>query len=197
MIANRIYANRMGTLAMQDSSGQPYTYKTNIGNSLTDGVEFFVQFKFPLFQKCYAGVFSSTSYMNARYLTGKVVNGTDNQSIVGNKVEAVPDWISRNGVDILYNNLSCTLLYSYTSGTFSDPLNTQNAPVTGAKGYTPAYSLLDFNAVWQINKLLTLRFGVSNILNVQYFTKRPTFYPGPGIWPSDGRNSYSTLSIKI
>lgn len=29
--------------------------------------------------------------------------------------------------------------------------------------------------------------GVGNALDVRYFTKRPTFYPGPGVWPSDGR----------
>jgi hypothetical protein len=32
-----------------------------------------------------------------------------------------------------------------------------------------------------------LRFGLNNLTDKQYFTKRPLFYPGPGVWSSDGR----------
>ncbi len=42
-----------------------------------------------------------------------------------------------------------------------------------------------------------MRFNLSNATNKQYFTKRPTFYPGPGVWPSDGRNGSITLAIKL
>ena len=192
-----LYKNRLGTLVLQDNAGQPYTYKTNIGNSLTNGLEIFVQYKFPVSNKLFAGLFTSTSFMNAKYITGQVSTGTANKSIVGNKVEAVPEWISRNGVDILYKGFSCTILYSYTSSTFSDALNTIAPPATGAKGFTPAYSVWDFNVSLRANSLFTIRTGISNIFNKQYFTKRPTFYPGPGIWPSDGRNVYLTLGIKI
>ena len=191
------YKNRLGILVLQDNAGQPYTYKTNIGNSLTNGLEMFIQYKFPLTNKLFAGLFTSTSYMNAKYVTGQVSTGTANKSIVGNKIETVPEWISRNGLDILYKGFSCTILYSYTSSTFSDALNTVTPPTSGAKGFTPAYSIWDFNASLRTNSLFTIRAGISNIFNKQYFTKRPTFYPGPGIWPSDGRNVYVTLGIKI
>ncbi len=192
-----LYKNRLGTLVLQDNAGQPYTYKTNIGNSLTNGIEMFVQFKFPITNKLFAGIFTSTSFMDAKYITGQVSTGTANKSISGNKVEAVPEWISRNGIDILYKGFSCTILYSYTSSTFSDALNTVSPPTSGAKGFTPAYSIWDFNASLKANSLFTIRAGISNILNKQYFTKRPTFYPGPGIWPSDGRNFNVTVGIKI
>ena len=192
-----LYKNRLGTMVLQDNMGQSYTYKTNIGNSRTDGVELFVQYKFPLTNKIYAGLFTSTSYMNARYIKGEVTDGTKNQSIVGNSVEAVPQWISRNGLDLLYKGFGCTILYNYTSSSFSDALNTPNAPVSGAKGYTPGYSVWDFNMYIRTNSVLTIRAGVNNIFDRQYFTKRPTFYPGPGIWPSDGRNFYVTVGVKI
>jgi len=39
--------------------------------------------------------------MNAKYTTGQVSGGTANKSIAGNKVEAVLNWISGNGVDVL------------------------------------------------------------------------------------------------
>ncbi len=184
-------------MVLQDNAGQSYTYKTNIGNSLTNGVEMFIQYKFPLTNHLFAGLFSSTAYMDAKYISGQVSTGTANKSIIGNKVEAVPKWISRNGLDILYKGFSCTLLNSYTSSTFSDALNTVTPPASGAKGFTPAYTLWDFNASLRTNSVFSIRAGINNIFNNQYFTKRPTFYPGPGIWPSDGRNIYVTVGVKI
>ncbi len=87
------YNNRMGTLVQQDDTGQSYTYKTNIGNSRTNGVEVFLQYKFPISHNIFAGLFTSTSYMNAVYTTGQVAEGSINKSIAGNKLEAVPRWI--------------------------------------------------------------------------------------------------------
>lgn len=194
---NVLYKNRLGTLVLQDNLGQSYTYKTNIGNSRTDGVELFMQYKFPLTNKLFAGLFTSTSYMNARYISGQVSDGTKNQSIAGNKIEAVPRWISRNGLDIMYSGFSCTILYNYTSSSFSDALNTVTPPASGARGFTPAYAVWDFNASTRLNSMLGLRAGINNFLDKKYFTKRPTFYPGPGIWPSDGRNFYITVVFKI
>lgn len=192
-----LYKNRLGTLVLQDNAGQSYTYKTNIGNSVTNGTEIFLQYKFPVTNNLLAGLFTSTAYMNAKYTTGQVSDGTTNKSIAGNKVEAVPNWISRNGIDVLYKGFSCTILNNYTSSTFSDALNTVIPPASGAKGFTPAYSVWDFNASLRTNSFFTFRAGVNNIFNKQYFTKRPTFYPGPGIWPSDGRNFYISLGFKL
>ncbi|MEJ7678419.1 MAG: TonB-dependent receptor [Segetibacter sp.] len=192
-----LYKNRLGTLVLQDNAGQSYTYKTNVGNSATTGMEIFIQYKFPLTNNLFAGLFTSTAYMDANYTAGEVSNGTVNKSIAGNKVEAVPNWISRNGFEVLYKGFTCTILYSYTSSTFSDALNTVAPPVSGARGFTPAYSVWDFNATLKTNTFFTIRGGINNILNKKYFTKRPTFYPGPGIWPSDGRNVYATVSIRM
>lgn len=191
------YKNRMGTVVLKDSLGQNYVYRTNIGDSRTAGMEIFIQYKFPLNNNLFIGIFTSTSYMNAVYVKGAVSNGTENKSVVGNKVESVPQWIARNGIEILYKGFSCTLLHSYTSSSFSDALNTINAPASGAKGVVPAYTLWDFNASLRINHNFLLRAGINNLLNVHYYTKRPVFYPGPGIWPSDGRNINLTLCVKL
>jgi len=61
----------LGTLVLTDNAGQPYTYKTNIGNSRTNGIEVFIQYKFPVTNNLFAGLFTSTSYMNAQYVTGR------------------------------------------------------------------------------------------------------------------------------
>lgn len=189
------YRNRMGTLVLTSNAGQPYTYKTNIGNTVTKGLEIFMQCKFAINPNLSIGIFTATAYTDARYTTGQIATGTSNKPIIGNKVEAVPNWISRNGLDIIHKGFSATLLYSYTSDSFSDALNTVIPPTSGARGYTPAYNLWDINMSWHLTSYLTIRSGINNIFNTAYFTKRPTFYPGPGIWPSDGRNMYCTVAI--
>ncbi|SHE34296.1 Fe(3+) dicitrate transport protein [Cnuella takakiae] len=191
------YQNRLGTLVLQDPTGQPYTFKTNVGNSITNGMEIFFQYRFPLTGNLFAGLFTSTTYMDAQYVKGQVSDGRSNKPIAGNKVEAVPNWITRNGLEVLYKGFTCTILHNYTSETFSDVLNTVTPPVTGARGLTPSYSVWDFNSTIRINPMINLRGGLNNIFDKSYFTKRPTFYPGPGIWPSDGRNYYVTVGFKI
>ena len=184
-------------MVFQDNGGQSFTYRTNIGNSVTDGVELFIQYKFPLTNNLYGSFFTSTSYMHARYLTENVATGGINKSIKGNKVESVPEWLSRNGFDILYKGFSGTILYSYTASSYSDALNTVTPPPSGARGLTPAYSIWDFNASLKTTSIFSFRAGINNILDKKYFTKRPTMYPGAGIWPSDGRNGYFTVCIKL
>lgn len=191
------YNNRMGTLVLQDNQNQPYTFRTNIGDSRTTGAEIFVQYKFPLTNQLFAGLFTSSSYMEARYTNASVSSGNTNKDISGNKVEAVPRWITRSGLEVLFKGFSCTVQYNYTGETFSDALNTTIPPASGARGLTPAYSLWDINASLRTNSFFTIRAGVNNIFNKQYFTKRPTMYPGPGIWPGDGRNVYVTIGLKV
>ena len=60
-----------------------------------------------------------------------------------------------------------------------------------------AYGLFDVNASWKINDHVMLRVNVKNVTDKQYFTKRPQFYPGPGVWSSDGRSFVVTLGFLI
>ncbi|MXV51044.1 TonB-dependent receptor [Pedobacter sp. HMF7647] len=192
-----LYKNRLGSVVLQDASNNTYIYRTNIGNSVNDGLEAFIQYKFPISRNFFAGIFTSTSFMNDRYVTGQVASGTTNQSVVGNKVESAPQWISRNGLEFLSKGFSATILYSYTASSYADALNTVTPTPNGAKGIVPSYSIWDVNASFKINKVFNVRAGISNLFDAHYFTKRPTFYPGPGVWPSDGRNASITLGIKI
>jgi Fe(3+) dicitrate transport protein len=194
---NVLYKHRMGTQVLQDGAGQPYIYRTNVGDARMTGAELFVQYKFPVAPRLFAGLFTSTAYNHARYINGEIADGGSNKSIRGNKVESVPDWITRNGIEVLYKGFSSTLLYSYTSSSFSDPLNTAVPPPTGARGFTPGYGLWDLNATCRMTPVVSVRAGISNLLNKQYFSKRPAMYPGPGIWPGDGRNVHVTVDIRL
>lgn len=192
------YNNRFGTLSEMDASGTFYTYRTNVGNSLTKGLEIFIQGDWLLGNRMGLSLFTSTAMIHARYTSGKVKSGNVNIDITGNKVESAPDLITRNGVSFRYRKLSLSALYSYTSDSFADPINTvAPAKATGAVGLVPAYGILDVNAIYRVLKNLDLKVNVNNLTNEQYFTKRPSFYPGPGVWSSEGRNYSATVMIRL
>lgn len=190
--------NRFGTLALTDYSGNTYLYRTNIGNSLNIGIELFVE-KVVVTQKTYSiSIFTSSCLQRARYYDAVVKSGNQNVSVSGNHVESAPDFTTRNGISFKSNKLRLSLLYSYTAATFSDALNTSMPiPGTGASGLVPSYGITDLNAGLIFSKKIELRASLNNIFNKQYFTKRPTFYPAPGIWPSDGRNATLSLCVRL
>jgi len=191
------YNNRFGALAQNDGTGQFYTYRTNIGNSLTKGVEIFVEGHFDISQGVKINVFTSTSLMNGEYTSGEVKSGNNNIAISGNAIESVPSLVTRNGINFSYKTYSISGLFSHTSETFADALNTELPSASGAVGLVPAYSILDINASAKISDELEIKGTINNLTDVQYFTKRPLFYPGPGVWPSDGRNYTMSFIVRI
>ncbi|GAB4011367.1 TonB-dependent receptor [Spirosoma migulaei] len=192
-----LYRNRLGTLLLTNSDGSNYVFRTNIGDSRSTGVEALIETQILRTEKFLLSGFSSTAFNNARYINGVVAAGTENRNVTGHQVESAPRWTTRNGLTARYGTASLTLQYSYVSQTFSDALNTAVPSANGAIGPVPAYSLWDLNGTWRIKKSLTIRGSVNNLLNQQYFTKRPTFYPGPGVWPSDGRSAVLTVGLTI
>jgi Fe(3+) dicitrate transport protein len=194
---NLQYNNRLGTLAQSDSSGNLIIFRTNIGNSRTTGLELFLQGDIIFNQRSYLSVFTATSYMDARYQDAVIRSGNTNIDIDGNKVESVPAVISRNGFTYKYRSVSLSALYSYTAESFADALNTETPSANAASGLVPAYSIIDLNFAVRLTERIKVQLNVNNLLDADYFTKRPQFYPGPGIWPSDGRTFSATVALKI
>jgi Fe(3+) dicitrate transport protein len=191
------YNDRIGGLILQDNAGNYYNYKTNIGNSATDGVELYAEWMPVTGTNFQFSVFTSTSWMNGHYTKGTVATGNNNVNIKGNKLEVVPDWITRNGINAGYKNVSASLQYSYVSKTYSDAFNTPTPVANGSKGPVPGYGLWDMNITVHFLNNYQLKGGINNMADKQYFTKRPTFYPDPGIWPSDGRSLYITVGCRF
>ena len=135
--------------------------------------------------------------MNGRYTSGEIKTGTTNVSIAGNTIESVPAVLSRNGICFRYGKLSVSGLYSYTAKSYADALNTELPSANGAVGLVPSYGLFDINSTFKISSKLELKASLNNIFNKHYFTKRPLFYPGPGIWPSDGRTATLSFIYKL
>lgn len=188
--------NRLGNSLLTEN-GKSYIYKTNIGNSMHRGVEFYMEATAIQHPNGYLSVFTSTSYLDARYQNASIAAGDKNINISGNRVESAPQWISRNGLQMAYKSLAAVLQYSYVASTFADPLNTVKPSANGAVGLVPAYGIWDFNSSYRFNSRFQLKLSVNNLTNLQYFTKRPLFYPGPGIWSSDGRSVVVSFGIKI
>jgi Fe(3+) dicitrate transport protein len=60
-------------------------------------------------------------------------------------------------------------------------------------GFVPAYTVLDWSGAARLGGRMELSFGVNNLANTSYFTKRTGEYPGPGILPGMGRRMYLGL----
>lgn len=187
--------NRIGNILVEEN-GAILTQKSNIGDSGTSGLELLWDWEF--FQK---GPFSlsfytSSSWMNAQYLNGTVASAEGNQDIAGNKVEATPEWISRNGLTITNGPVQLVLQHQFVSESFADALNTEIPPASGAVGLVPSYHVWDLQGIFFF-KNITVRASLQNLFDKSYFTKRPQMYPGPGIWPSDGRGFSFSVGFKI
>ena len=191
------YNNRLGSQATHGANNVFILYRTNIGDSKTTGAEIFLEYSLPLGKKTNLSVFTSTALMKSRYESASVRAGEQNVDVSGNKVESVPDVITRNGVTLKAGIASISMLYSFTGETYADPLNTKIPSATGAVGLVPSYGLLDLNTSIHVSDRIKIRFNINNVTNEHYFTKRPTFYPGPGVWPSDGRSFTASIGFRI
>jgi Fe(3+) dicitrate transport protein len=191
------YNNRLGTIAQTTTNGQLQVVRTNIGNSHNKGIELFVQKDFSIGNQSQLSIFNSTSYINANYFDATIRSNNLNININGNTVESVPKWISRNGVSYKTTLGSISILYSYTASSFADALNSITPNATASSGKVPSYQLIDLNLTIPISNTIKFQLNANNVFDKQYFTKRPQFYPGPGIWPSDGRTVSCSISLKF
>ena len=191
------YDNRTGALLGDAGGGEFSVMSTNIGDAITSGLEIFAEY--PIYQHDGSSLtlFTSTALFKSKYVNAFARSGNENIDISGNRIESVPDVISRNGVSFRLDGVSVSALYSYTGETFADPLNTVKPSKSGSVGIVPAYGLLDINASWEVMSNLLLRVNVSNVTDKQYFTKRPEFYPGPGVWSSDGRSFNCSVALTL
>lgn len=191
------YQNRLGTLAQTNTANEEIILKTNIGDSMTKGLELFTQIELTLGRETNLSIFTATAFMNGVYKNAILRSGKENIAINGNKIESVPSWQSRNGITLKLNKLSLSALHSYTAESFADAFNTITPTATGSAGWVPSYHLFDFNGKVSISSKLQLRLNLNNAFDKKYFTKRPQFYPGPGIWPSDGQTYSATLGFML
>lgn len=185
------YNNKIGVVVLTDpSTGNPYSYRTNIANSVNKGIESYIEFNLLKYlntiSKYGLSIFNSFAYVDAKYTSGEYK---------GNRVEAAAKTINRVGLIFNNNNFSATFQVNSVGDAYGDASNAKVSedPIAG---YIPAYTVLDFSATYKI-KNYAIQFGANNLTNKSYFTLRTDEYPGPGIIPSTGRSFYLGFTAKF
>ena len=187
------YNNRVGTIT---SSNGSYRLITNIGSSISQGIESYIEFNpvraFSNSQTTDLILFSSYAYTNATYSSDHKDANTR-----GKKVENAPTDIFRGGISYGYKNFLLTAQLSFVGASFSDANNTYVASANGNTGRIPSYSITDLTGSYKFSKIVQLKAGINNLLDERYFTRRAGGYPGPGALPADGRSLFISIGAKF
>ena len=188
------YNNRIGFIQREFNDGSVKSERGNIGNANIYGLESNIDIDLNKLilknDNSSLNYFINTALINSKYIKSKE-NG-----VIGKKVEFVPNVNLKTGIKYGFENLIFNVQYSYISKQFTDSSNSIKGNISGIIGEIPNYSLTDISLSYLLKKI-RLEYGINNITNTFYFTRRATGYPGPGIIPSPPRNMYLTLQIKI
>lgn len=179
------YNDRIGLRTRTGASGVVFTERTNVANSVHQGLESYVEAT-PVVAPEGLGtltVFNSLALTDAHYTSGDVT---------GHRVEYAAQVVERAGLTLARGPLSTTFLTSHTSSSFGDADNTVQSE-DAVVGLIPAYTVLDLSGTLNLPRGWRLQGGVNNLADRRYFTRRTDEYPGPGILPSLGRSMYVTV----
>jgi len=186
------YGDKIGIAPKQ---GTIYKERTNIGNAINTGIESFVEIDLLRMlsdsTKNHLNLFVNAAYIDARYIASKESN------YLGKQVEYVSPFIFKTGLKFKNDKFSIQLQASYNAQQFSDATNSVIPSGDALIGLVPAYTVIDLSSKYIFSKNFELEFGVNNLTNQQYFTRRALSYPGPGIIPSDGISCYFTLQYQF
>ncbi len=187
------YNNRVGVIS---PAGTGYRLVTNVGNSVSKGIEAFAEFNllkaFTPGKKADLFIFASYSYNDARYSS----NHKD-AAIRGKRVENAPLNILRTGVSAGNANLLLTAQVSYVGESFSDANNTVIPVANAQNGLIPSYTVTDVTVKVRCFNKITAKAGINNLMNERYFTRRAGGYPGPGALPADGRTVFLSVGATL
>ena len=115
----------------------------------------------------------------------------------GKKLENAPSHIFRSGISLGKKNILLTTQINYVGQTFSDGNNTVIPSANSNTGLIPAYIVADVTVTYKVKSNVTVKAGVNNIANTNYFTRRAGGYPGPGALPADGRTGFFSVGFKF
>ena len=187
------YNNRVGTIT---PSGATYRLITNVGNSISKGLETYAEFNpvraFSTSKNADLIIFGSYSYLDAKYSGNHKDAATK-----GKKVENAPSNIFRGGISAGYKIFLLTGQISFVDETFSDANNTATPTTNGQNGLIPSYTITDLSASYKFSKGLNIKAGINNLFDERYFTRRAGGYPGPGVLPGDGRTFFVSVGAKF
>ena len=190
-----IYDDRIGIILDERAN----RVRKNIGKAIIAGTESLINFNIARFITPGERFYKLNLFLNSAFTFSEYLESEEN-NVVGKKVEFIPTINLKTGISGGYKNLHSSMQFSYVSQQFTDVQNSMianpNDNRSGIIGEIPSYHILDFTLSYQF-KSIKLEFGINNLTNHNYFTRRATGYPGPGIIPSDGRSFYTTVSYML
>lgn len=194
------YDNRIGTI-LRDG----VNYRTNIGASVSQGVEAYVEAELLDLLRggpegaSHLAFFVSYAFVDARYTAWNDPASAEDASrdLTGNQVEYAPRHILRPGITYRDRHLTMAVKMSIVDGVYTNATNTELPNATATAGHLPGYTVTDATASWQFDQRFTLTVGVNNVLDEVYATRRAGGYPGPGVLPGMGRTAFLTLDAKF
>lgn len=203
-----LYDNRLGEVLRPETrinadgvpveTGRVVRFRGNIGSAFIYGLESLFDWNI-LRPNVDENRFIRLNYFVNFALTDSRYYQSQTPGVKGNKVEFIPLVNLKTGINFGYKNLMSSLQFTYLSEQFTDasnaPQNRQDNQ-SGIVGAIPGYQIMDLSFSYKY-KFLKLETGVNNLLNQNYFTRRATGYPGPGIIPSAPRTFYVTLQLKL
>jgi Fe(3+) dicitrate transport protein len=191
------YQNRIGVgeIIINDPSigDKAVAFRTNIGNARIVGLEAYIEADILKICKAEKEDWDLSWFTNLSALHGRYISGRSD--FIGNQVESIPPFSIKTGINARWKNLKLAYQFAYTATHFSDATNSEFVS-DATRGLIPAYHIQDISLCYAI-KRVHFSAGVNNLTNEYYFTRRATAYPGPGIIPSDGRNFYLGVGLKI
>lgn len=190
-----LYDNRIG-IVLDDRANR---VRKNIGTAVIYGLESYVEWNIAKSINAKRTDRTLSVFVNAA-ITGSEYLDSEDADITGKQVEFVPLANVKTGIKAGYKDFLVSLQYTTLSDQYSDAEN--SAPASpgdqreGVVGTVPGYQVVDLSGTY-VWRQLTISAGMLNIFNTQYYTRRATGYPGPGIIPSDGRSVYLTVGYRL
>ncbi len=192
------YENRIGVITQNNTP-----FKTNIGASVSKGIESYIEFDPLAFAQLSRmgslSLFASNAFVDARYTTwnNPAIADDPTKSIEGKRVENAPQYIHRFGATYSYKSLAATFQASMVGDVFTDAANTDSPNAAATTGKISGYNVMDASLSYGINEHFNIKAGVNNLANEKYATRRSGGYPGPGLLPGNGRTIYLNMGVKF
>lgn len=185
--ATAFYMDFDNQIIPQSESGGVGATETNAGKTLNRGLEGALGFDMG------AGwsVSANATYLpTAKFNSTKIVGGIDRN---GNRLPYAPELTSNVVLSYTSGGLKTSLSAYHVSSQFVDPENTKAENADGRRGEIPAFTTLDLNAHYTVNKQLSVFGTVRNLTDKKYIASRNP----DGIFPGVERNFEVGMNYKF
>jgi len=193
------YHDRIGTITQNNAP-----YKTNIGSSVSQGIESFVEIDpikifYPNSRIGNISLFVSYAYVDAKYTewNNPSIANDPGTSIKDKRVENAPKSIGRYGATYSIKKFSSTFQLNQVSDVFTDAVNTEKANATSTVGKISGYTVMDISMTYLFAQKYNVKAGINNLADETYATRRSGGYPGPGLLPANGRTWFISFGARF